>query len=353
MYNNAVNSVSKPIFSVVIPVYNVDKYLSRCLTSVLSQSFKNFEVICINDGSTDKSLAILNEYAEKDSRFKVISQANQGQGVARNNGIDLANGEYIVFVDPDDFIDSSSLEIIYDKFKQTNVDIVQFDYVSCKENGEFCRNEVFNNQLKKYFHCLVKDNEIYNWSKFPKNNLQDMWMSVWNKAYKTDFIKSNNIRMAPNKNGEDHIFSISANLLANKILYLNKPLYYYRTRVDSAVNTASDDNFCVFENIVLLGKFLVEQNLYEEYKTGYEDYVLTVLSWHYANIPTESIDTYLSMCKELLTTKEYESFLKKTKGKFSIWEKLFSLKNHKINGAKVKCVTILGVNFYLKRREIL
>ena len=229
-------------FSVIIPVYNVEKFLRECLNSITSQTLKNFEVICIDDGSTDNSLRILQEYANKDSRFKVISQTNQGQGVARNNGIDLANGEYIVFVDPDDFIEPNALEFIYDKFKQTDVDIVQFDYATCRENAKYSGTRAFKKRMKKEFGYVIKNNQIFSWQEIKKKNLQGMSLCVWDKAYKTAFIKQHNIKFAPNKNGEDHIFSISANLLADKILYINRAFYRYRTRLGSAVNKASNGN---------------------------------------------------------------------------------------------------------------
>ena len=343
------NSIIK--FSIIVPVYNVEKFLRQCLDSIASQTLKEFEVICINDGSTDNSLEILNEYATKDKRFIVLSQENQGQGIARNKCIELAKGEYIVFVDPDDFIEFNALEIIYNKFRQTDVDMIQFDYESCKENGKFSRYKIFKKQVKKYFHCSIKDNEIYNWHNISKKNLQDMWMAIWNKAYKTAFVKSNNIKMAPNKHGEDHIFSISANLLAKKILYINKSLYHYRTRLGSAVNKASNDNFCIFQNIELLKNFLVEQNLFDEYEDSFNNYVVEVLSWHYVNIPTESMERYLKMCKELLNTQDYKLFIKKTKGNFSPIEKVFSIKNQKVNGVKIKVVTILGIPFKIKHKK--
>ena len=157
--------------------------------------------------------------------------------------------------------------------------------------------------------------------------------------------------MAPNKHGEDHIFSISANLLAKKILYINKSLYHYRTRLGSAVNKASNDNFCIFQNIELLKNFLVEQNLFDEYEDSFNNYVVEVLSWHYANIPTESMERYLKMCKELLNTQDYKLFIKKTKGNFSPIEKIFSIKNQKVNGVKVKVVTILGIPFKMKHKK--
>lgn len=341
-----------PKFSIIIPVYNVEKYLRESLDSIINQTLSEFEVICVNDGSTDNSLAILQEYANKDSRIKIISQDNQGQGIARNKGIELAQGEYILFVDPDDFIEFNTLEIIYNKFMQTDVDMIQFDYEQCKENGEFSRYILFKKQVKKYFHYSIKDNDVYNWHNIPKKNLPAMSLAIWNKAYKTNFIKNNNIKMAPNKHGEDHIFSISANLLAKKILYINKSLYHYRTRLGSAVNKASNDNFCIFENIELLKKFLVEHHFFDEYKTSFEDYVLTVLCWHYSTLPTESMDMYLKMCKELLKPEDYRLFLKKTKGNFSPIEKIFSIKNKKVNGVKYKIVTVLGIIFEINHKAV-
>lgn len=316
-------------FPIIIPVYNVEKFLRECLNSITSQTLKNFEVICIDDGSTDNSLGILQEYANKDSRFKVISQENQGQGIARNKAIDIASGEYLFFVDPDDFIESNTLEKIYGKFQQTDVDVIQFDFSTCKENGRYSSFKSFKKRMHKNFHYSIKDNEIYNWRNIKKKNLQGMSLCVWDKAYKTAFIKQHDIKFAPNKHGEDHIFSISANLLADKILYINRAFYHYRTRLGSAVNKASNDNFCIFDNIALLKNFLTTNNLFNEYRASFDGYVSTVLSWHFANIPTESIE--------------------KTKGDFSILEKIFSLKNQKINGVKIKYLTIFGQKFCIKK----
>ena len=97
-------------FSIIVPVYNVEKFLRESLDSIVAQTFKDFEVICVNDGSTDNSLDILEEYAKNDSRIKIISQENQGQGIARNKAIDIAQGRYLLFVDPDDWIETNALE---------------------------------------------------------------------------------------------------------------------------------------------------------------------------------------------------------------------------------------------------
>lgn len=338
-------------FSIIVPVYNVEKFLRESLDSIISQTLKDFEVICVNDGSTDNSLEILKKYANKDSRIKVISQENQGQGVARNNAIDIAHGKYLLFVDPDDFIESNTLEVLYNKFHETDVDIIQFDYATCKEDGTHKRVETFKKRLKKYFNYSIKNNQIFNWHEIKKKNLEKMFLAIWNKAYKTSFIKEHHIKFAPTKTGEDNVFSISSNLLANKILYINKVFYFYRTRTGSAVTKASNDNFDVFENMKILKDFLVTNNLYEEYKSSFDGYVLSVLSWHFSKIPHESSEKYLEICREILDQENYELFLHKTKGELSILERIFSIKNREINGVKVKSITILGVSFLLTSKR--
>ena len=117
----------KPAVSVIVPVYNTGKYVGQCLDSILSQTMQNIEVICVNDGSTDDSLCIISQYARRDSRVKVISQANQGQSVARNAGLRVACGEYIYFCDSDDYISQDMIEYLYNTAKNKDLDMVLFN----------------------------------------------------------------------------------------------------------------------------------------------------------------------------------------------------------------------------------
>ena len=129
--------------SVIVPVYNVEKYLRECLESLVNQTLKEIEIICINDGSDDSSLEVLNEYASKDSRFKIISQQNQGQGIARNKGIDIANGEYLQFVDPDDWVETNMLEKLYNFANKNNSNVVRFNYSNYNDySGKFKKNTI-------------------------------------------------------------------------------------------------------------------------------------------------------------------------------------------------------------------
>ena len=117
--------------SVIIPVYNVEKYLRKCLESVVNQTLKDIEIICVNDGSTDSSALILDEYARNDNRIKVYTQENQGQGAARNMALELAQGDYIAFVDSDDWLEVSALEELYKFITEKGAEAVVFDFVEC------------------------------------------------------------------------------------------------------------------------------------------------------------------------------------------------------------------------------
>ena len=132
-----------PKVSVIIPVYNTSKYLNQCLESIQNQTFTDFEAICINDGSTDSSLEILKEFASKDDRFIIINKKNEGQGIARNLGIQQANGEYIIFIDSDDWLETEGLEKAYKKIKEDSADILIFDFY-------------FFSDKDQTMHCVLK-----------------------------------------------------------------------------------------------------------------------------------------------------------------------------------------------------
>ena len=335
-----------PKFSIIIPVYNVEKYLVECLESIVNQSFKDFEVICVNDGSTDNSLEILQKYAENDERFKVLNQENQGQGIARNNALNIANGEYILFVDPDDFIELNMLEVFNERLDIQNVDVAFFDYQIFGENTK-TKIVRFMDEMKNTLNLNINDNFIFNWQELVKDNFRYTAMMVWNKVYSNKFLKENHIQFAPNKHAEDHIFSISATLLANKISYIKKTLYYYRKRSDSSVNKVSENNFCIFENIAIVADFLKQNNLYKKYEHDFRNYIVNLCVYHCNKIPTALLSTYIEKTRQLLSDKEFSTFKKKIKGNFSLLEKLFSIKNLNIPGKTGKYLTILGYTIRL------
>ena len=341
-----------PKVSVILPVYNVAPYLKDCLNSLINQTLIDIEFICINDGSTDNSLEILNEYAAKDNRFVVVSQENQGQGVARNEGVELAKGEYIQFIDPDDWIELNMLETLYIFAKDHHSQVVKFNYTDYNDYSGKYKQQDFIKQIQEEYDYDLRKTPYYTWRILKKDCLSGLDLHVWAHFYQTEFIKSNKIRFAPSKHGEDHLFADGAIVLANKIDYLNKYLYFYRIRTGSAVHIKSDINFCVFDNIRLLKEFLIENNLFNELEDEWISYAKKVVSWHYNQIPDESIKRFENMFLQYFyDEKEFKKFLKEIHSKRNFLEQIFSLKNDYKGAIKYKVVTILGIPLYIKPKK--
>ena len=137
----------EPVVSVIVPVYNAEKYIARCLNSLLTQTFGDIEIIAINDGSTDKSLSVINKLKEEDDRIKIIDQPNQKQGAARNKGLDVAKGDFITFVDADDWVDIDYIEKMLNCIKRHNTDIAAASSVRIKSSGKFRRYSNFKEEI--------------------------------------------------------------------------------------------------------------------------------------------------------------------------------------------------------------
>lgn len=207
------------MFSIIVPVYNVEKYLDKCLASILRQTFKNFECIIIDDGSPDNSNAIIDKYVKLDQRFKVIHQKNMGISAARNAGLDIAKGEYVVFVDSDDYIADDYLEKFALKIADTDADIVICGFIEAYKDYE--KNKVF----------AVESTEV-----IKQNILADIWPSyVWNKCYKKDLFT--NIRFPVGKIFEDILTIPELCLYAQKIVCIPDKLYYYNRQNENSITT--------------------------------------------------------------------------------------------------------------------
>lgn len=337
---------NKPKISIIIPVYNVEKYLEQCLKSVINQTFKDIEIICINDGSTDNSLEILEAFQKQDERIKIINKQNEGQGIARNEGLKVAKGEYISFIDPDDWVEQGMYEFLYNKFLETNAQIIRFNYRSFDEEKQISdKPHNFRIEQASYFKLNIQDNSMYNWKNVENLNFEKVDLPVWNRIFSNKFIEENNLQFAPYKHSEDNIFIISSVFLADRILYVEKVFYNHLKRENSALNSASDEYFSVFENIELIKKFLVKKGLFEKYEKAYRNYLIDTFYSHYCCIPEKSIKTFLKEVQKRLTKEEYKKFKNLTKTKLSFFEKLFALKNIKKNGKKKKVLNILGLTF--------
>ena len=202
------NSIENPKVSVIIPVYNVEKYLHKCLDSILRQTLKEIEIICIDDGSQDNSLEVIKEYASKDNRIIVISQENKKQGAARNKGIEIAKGEYLAFIDSDDCVELDYFEKLYSLVKSYDADIVTTNILKHKK-----KYNKYNVLYKKEASATSLNDKI----NLCKDKSQ-RFFNVVNKLYKKSLINDNNIRFAENCYFEDVMFSTKAIFCANKVV---------------------------------------------------------------------------------------------------------------------------------------
>ena len=252
-----------PKISVVMPVYNVEKFLEQCLDSVINQTFKDIEIICVNDGSKDRSEEILNRYAESDSRIKVVNQANAGAAIARNKGIELASGEYLYIMDSDDFIELNMLETMYNKALETDSEVVVCD----AHSFDNVRNEIIRNDYT-LFKQFLPEKKCFNAKEYPKYIFNYTAGYFWNKLFKTSLIKDNNLFFPPEvKIFHDAFLTFTSLVLAKKQTYITDKFAYYRvnltTNETSRLSKNVDDPLKV---IYLIRKKLEQMGCYELYE---------------------------------------------------------------------------------------
>lgn len=241
----------KKTVSVIIPVFNASNYLKDCINSIISQTLKDIEIICINDCSTDNSLEILKEYSLKDERIKIIDlKQNKGVSNARNLGLDLSTGEYIYLIDSDDWIDKTYIEESVKLIKQTDSNVVI--------NANFV-NEYSDRTKKTYskFTFLKKDFEIVDSKK-----IQNLFPPVvWTRLYKRAYIEQYKLRFPNVKCGaEDIYFSYAGDLMNQKICIFKGPYYHYCQHGDSAMHK-KHRGYHYIESFKLLYEFLKEHNI--------------------------------------------------------------------------------------------
>lgn len=210
-----------PKVSVIVPVYNVEKYLSQCLDSIFAQTLEDMEVICVDDGSTDYSGKILDQYAAQDKRVKVLHRHNAGYGAAMNAGLDAAQGEYIGIVESDDCIKAEMYQTLYDAAIKDDLDLVKSDAVYWLENVKYSR-EVHYQWLDSYYDRVLYDED--------RNTFFDFFMNIWTGIYKREYLIKNNIRFheAPGASYQDNGFWIQTLLYCQKAKWISQAFYLYR-----------------------------------------------------------------------------------------------------------------------------
>lgn len=258
--------------SVVVPVYNVEKYLEQCLDSIINQTLKEMEIICVNDGSTDNCGAILDDYAKKDSRIIVIHKENSGYGHTMNVGFDKALGDYIGIVESDDFIAPNMYEVLYNKAYENNLDFAKCNRFSLYDN----KNGTMNMSAEPLLLPPTDYNKIINFktASLSKCIKFEEFKWIWCGLYNKDFIKNNKIRFHETSGAsyQDTSFHFITMMLADKIMLLPEPMHYYRkNNLNSSSNSEAliDVLFKEYDYII---NYMKEHNLLTDNMQSFADY---------------------------------------------------------------------------------
>ena len=326
--------------SIIIPVYNAGQYLSQCLDSLLKQTLREIEIICVNDGSSDNSFEILKHYKTKDERIIIINQNNQGQGSARNRAIDISKGEYIAFVDPDDWVEDNMFEYMYQKAKENNCDVVYCDY------------KVYFEETKKFFldytlKKILKQNAKFSSKDIKKYYLIGIPNYTWNKIYKRQFILDNNIRFSNYKMKEDNLFSIKVRLLSKNNYYCAKSFYNYR-KYKRTREYYLYSHIPIEKLIKEIDNLLKELNLKEKLSTQFSNYIVLVCGAEYNNLKKEQEEFLLYLKNKLLTKNQYKLFSDNFYNKFNL-KSIFSIRDT-IN-KEHKIITLFAIKIKLRNKS--
>lgn len=254
--------------SIITPIYNSSKYLRKCLDSICNQTLREIEIICVDDGSEDDSIDIVQSYMQKDSRIKLLFHKHNGLGAAgaRNMGLKSASGEYVLFLDSDDWFDTQLAEKAYEKAKASGTDIVLYDgyYYKEAENSIY----YYDNRISD-FRGLPIDH-CFNWKDIKDMLFQISPGWVWNQLFRRQFLIDNHVQFQEVFHADDAYFSYTALILADKISYIKDRLVYYRYGRPEGQTSQIDKNpLSAPKFIIALRDFLLERNLYEELKRSF------------------------------------------------------------------------------------
>jgi len=261
--------------SVIIPVFNAEKYISTCIESLISQSYSDFEIICVDDGSTDNSPRILQQYMSMDPRIKIIEQKNQFAGNARNTGMEVASGKYCMFLDVDDFFEKNMIELQVRQIERDHADICICDAdIYDDQAGTFRKSEWL--LAKSYIpHVPFNREEIKDHIFFIKTP------AAWNMIISSAFIKEHALKFQETKNTNDLYFTYAALNLAQKITVVDMVLVHYRIGTGSNLQSGNDKSpldFC--RAFLKLKELLIEKGIFDEVKRGYISLYLTNFEYH-------------------------------------------------------------------------
>ncbi len=280
--------------SVIVPVYNGEKHLEQCMDSITGQTLREIEIICVDDGSADRSLEILERYAKKDERVRVICQKNAGAGAARNTGSAQAEGEYLSFLDADDFFEQDMLEQAYRKAKEQNAQILVFGSDQYREDlGEFHQvSWTIRKQALPPYRPM-------NYQTFTENVFKVFVGWTWDKLFERAFVQKYHLKFQEQRTSNDLLFVFTAIVLAERIETEEKILAHQRRgNPESLSNTREQSWQCFYKALTAFRENLVRYGLYYELEQDFINYALHFSLWNLNTIQGEKKKELYKMLKK-------------------------------------------------------
>lgn len=292
--------------SVVIPVYNAADYLEQCLKSLEGQYFRRIEIICVDDGSTDTSLQIMQRFAERDKRFRIYKQKNAGAGAARNRGLELARGEYVIFLDADDYFAPEMLLHAYNKIRETESDIcVMGSWQQDNESGEItpCTYSLQLEHYPGFRPFRVKDMQ--------HNPFRCFVGWAWDKLYRRSFLLNHDLRFQEQRTSNDMYFTYMSLFKADKITTLDERVIYQRRNIRESLSMTRERSWeCFYYALLAMKQELETMGLYARERRHFENYALHSCLWNLETLPEEAAEKLLERLLdgwfEELGIKEFE-----------------------------------------------
>lgn len=313
--------------SVVIPVYNVEKYLAECLDSILGQSLKEIEVIVVNDGSTDGSPAIIEKYNKDNSNMLVINQENQGVACARNAGIEKMSGQFLYFMDSDDVLEKSALEELYQRAIKDNLDMILFDADIIAESEQSERAKDF---------CYIKKGQypdIYDGKELLEMMLKqnEYRSALWTRFVRADMIKQNGICCIPNIIHEDEWFSLQEMMYAKRVAHVPKAYFHRRLRTGSIMMSKTTEKSFVGYVKTLEKMAMVYSKTSSQTIQLYARPILNCVMRNYVALDSDTCKKYKREIKELKAKLRVINYFgyKKYKIKFTYLHLYYWIRNRK------------------------
>ena len=278
-----------PLVSIVLPVYNVADYLCQSLDSVVNQTYEHLEIICVNDGSSDQSEEILEQYQRKDERIQVIHQSNQGVSAARNNGLDHATGKYIIFWDSDDFFELNAIQLMVEKAEKESADV-------CACDAQHFHSDTGELTSHRYIVPPLPESNVFSWQDCPEHIFLIASSVPWNKLVRLSLLQEHNIRFPDIPYLEDNEYMFLVMCCAKRITLVRKKLIYYRLgRPNSLVQNTDSGTFNV---VTVFGRALAEldrRKLLEDPALRIGFLKKTASMYHYRIRYCSSYDDYTSL----------------------------------------------------------